>query len=227
MREFFAANPSLQDEVLTYLARDARNAGLVMALAGNSLGRAGAAEVPTWQTTLLAALVERGEFGRARDLWLKIAGLRNASFGLFNPQFAKLNAPAPFNWTLSSGDFGVAEAIAAGGLQIVYYGRTDANLATQLLLLSPGSYELRMTVVRQADTQESSGLSWSLSCRPGEREILKLPISGSGAPQRVTGEFTVPANCPAQLLKLAGAAQELAASEQAVITDLALVRGKR
>jgi hypothetical protein len=142
LRQLFAADPVLQGEVLAYLARDARNADLVVALAGASLGRAGAAaDAPLWQSTLLAALVEKGEFLRARNLWLKIAGLRSAPLGLFNPQFAKLNAPAPFNWTLSSGDFGVAEPVAPGGLQVIYYGRADAGLASQLLVLPPGSYE--------------------------------------------------------------------------------------
>jgi hypothetical protein len=45
--------------------------------------------------------------------------------------------------------------------------------------------------------------------------------------KRIRGAFTVPTNCPAQLLQLSGAAREFTASEQAVITDLELVRSKR
>lgn len=222
LRRMFAANRELRDGVLASLASDADNVELVMALAGRELGN-DPADAPPWQADLIKSLVARGEFTRAHALWLKISGLSGSRRGLFNPQFAKLSPPPPFNWSLASGDFGVAEPGASGGLQIIYYGRADAEFATQLLLLPPGPYELRMQITRGAETALPSGLTWSLTCQ-GAQRLLQLPVAGrAGISRALVGRFTVPANCPAQLLKLSGTAREFAESEQAMIDNLQLI----
>jgi hypothetical protein len=222
----FAANPALGDEVLAELARDASNARLVIALAGRAVSAGGA--VPEWQTQLLRSLIERGDFTQAHALWSRFSGLRSVRVNLFNPQFAKVNAPAPFNWTLGAGKFGVAEAAPGGKLQVIYYGRDDAEFASQLLLLSPGAYELRMRVAREGASGEASGLSWRLSCQPADKLLLVLPFtSADSRTGALAGGFTVPANCPAQQLSLSGASREFAKSEQVVVQNLQLVRGIR
>jgi hypothetical protein len=228
LRTLFAANPGLGEQVLAFLARDAANADLVVTLAGEEAVRPAAAGAPTWQAPLIAALLAKEDFARAHALWARIAGLRQPPSGLFNPRFAKLDAPGPFNWTLASGDVGVAEAVAPGGLQILYYGRANADFATQLLLLAPGTYELRMAVARQADTGNPSGLAWSLTCPRGGLDLMKLPLGTAVGPATpLSARFTVPAGCPSHWLKLSGTARDFAASEQAVITDLHLTERAR
>jgi hypothetical protein len=224
LRHIFAGNPDLRDGVLTALASDADNASLLMALAGRDDSRGRTEAPPEWQAVLLKSMVARGDFTKARALWSHLSKVRADRTGLFNPRFAKIAAPAPFNWSLQSGDFGVAEATATGGLQIIYYGRTDAEFASQLLLLAPGSYDLRMRVMRDAQPDQSSGLAWTLTCQPTSQHLLALPFTGSGgAEQRWSGRFTVPANCPGVLLALRGTAHEFAQSEQATVDQLQLI----
>lgn len=224
LRRMFAGNRELRDGVLAALASDANNAGLVLALAGSDVGRSSSEVAPAWQGALLKSLVARGDFAQAHALWSRFSGVHPGRTGLFNPQFARLSAPAPFNWSLLSSDFGVAEPAAPGGLQIIYYGRADAELASQLLLLAPGAYELRMQVTRDAENEQPSGLAWSLSCQPGTQRLLALPLVGrAGVARSMIGRFTVPANCPAQLLSLSGSARDFAESEQTVIANLKLI----
>jgi hypothetical protein len=154
--------------------------------------------------------------------------LPGGSKGLFNPQFAKLPAPAPFNWTLGSGQFGVAEPAGAGDLRILYYGRDDGQFASQQMLLKPGPYYLTMTISREGAPGETSGLSWSLTCLPDNRPLLNLPLAKANPRNgALGGEFSVTAECPSQLLTLNGVAREFAESEQVTISNLQLVRGVR
>ena len=226
LRQMFAANPGLGDGVMAELARDASNASLLMELAGDEVGTDKAA-IPDWQARLVASLIERGDYAEARALWLRMSGLRVGTDGLFNPQFARLAAPAPFNWTLASGKFGVAEPLPSGKLQLIYYGRDNAEFATQLLMLAPGPYELTMQVRREGAGDGPSHLGWTLTCQPGKRRLLDLPLAKADAAGALAGRFTVPADCPAQWLVLGAVAPEFARSEQVTISNLKLTRGGR
>lgn len=219
----FATDPELRDMVLATLARDAGNTRLILKLAADEIGKSDPSVAPNWQAILLTSLVERGDYPTARALWLRISGLQVTPAGLFNPQFASLPAPAPFNWTFGSGDFGVAEP-ASGGLQLLYYGRVNALFATQTLLLAPGGYELRMKVVRDGGGEGNSGLAWTINCLPAGKAVLALPLGGAGAGQAITGRLTIPAGCAAQQIKLSGTARDLAKSEQVTLSKLELVR---
>lgn len=224
LRRIFAGNRELRDGVLVALASDANNAGLVLALAGSDEERLNSDVAPAWQGPMLKPLVARGDFAQAHALWSRISGSPPGRTGLFNPQFAKLSAPPPFNWSLFSGDFGLAEPAPAGGLQIIYYGRADAEFASQLLLLAPGTYELRMQVTRDAENEQPSGLAWLLTCQPRSQRLLALPVVGrAGIARPLSGRFTVPVNCPAQLLSLSGSARDVAESEQVLIANLQLI----
>ena len=224
LRKMFAGDRRLRDAVLAVLARDVDNYRLIIALAGDDIGTGEPPVAPVWQGQLLRALIERGDFSRAHALWLRISGLRTAPAGLFNPQFARLAAPAPFNWSFGSGDFGFAEPAARGGLQIIYYGRANAQFASQTLLLAPGTYELRMRVTRDSDGDEDSGLAWSVACSTGN-VLATIPLGAiEGAALPLAGQFVVPAGCKAQTIRLAGTMRDYASSEQVTINDLQLVR---
>jgi tetratricopeptide (TPR) repeat protein len=227
LQKLFAQDPGLAGQVLLELARDASNARLVMSLAGPGFG-AEAGEVPAWQTQLLRSLIGSGEFAQAHALWRRMSGVREGSRGLFNPQFEKIAAPAPFNWTFGSGKFGVAEPAPAGKMRVMYYGRDDADFANQLLLLPPGTYELRMQVSWENRSADSSGLSWKLTCSPVGGLLLGLPLEKADRRSGLlNGRFTVPANCPAQQLSLVGVAPELPAAEQVTVSNLWLIGGGR
>ena len=225
LRRIFAANPELGDLVLVELARDASNAALVIDLAADGVD-AGKGTAPPWQAALIRSLIERGDYAKAHALWRRVSGVRATQPALFNPNFARNDALAPFNWTLGSGAFGVAEPIESGGLQLIYYGRDNAQFAWQLLLLRPGSYELSMRVKRDSPNGDPSLLGWTVTCQPGTRQLLDLPIANADKGDGVlAGRFTVPANCPSQLLVLGGSAREFARTEQATISSLQLAGG--
>ncbi len=226
LRKIFETNPTLGNQVMAELARDASNADLLIDLAGKDFDL-NSAEVPPWQSQLIRSLLERGNYAKARALWLKISGLRQVP-GLFNPEFAITSAPAPFNWTFGSGNFGVAEPAASGKLQVIYYGRDDGQFASQLLLLPPGSYELRMQIKRDGASEKASGLTWTLSCQPGAKRLLSLALANADSRTgALVGLFTVSADCPSQKLVLNGISREFAGSEQVMISNLQLVGGLR
>ena len=219
LKRLFAGNPALAEQVLVFLARDAANADLVIALAGDRAAAPGT-PAPAWHGPLLGALVERGDYGRAYAYWRRLNAIGGPRAALFNPQFTASAAPPPFNWTLSSGDFGVAEALGPGGLQVIYYGRSNGEFAAQTLLLDPGNYVLAMQVEREGNPGAPSGLAWTVECARGARRLLTLPLGV----MPLAGRFTVPAACAAQRLRLVGTARDGTASEQARIRGLRLDR---
>ena len=178
----------------------------------------GASDAPAWQSILLNTLIERGEFARARELWMRISGIQSQDPPrVVNHLFAKISAPPPFNWTFSSGSSGVAEPAGSGKLNDIFYGRENAALASQLLVLPSGRYRIQMEA--SGDNEGSSGLEWSVTCVPSQAKLTSLPLKGATlAGVRLGAEFTVPAeSCPAQWLKLTGTAKEIAKSEQVTI----------
>lgn len=192
VKALFTRRPDLRDPVLTLLAADPRLEGRIMALAGP---RGGAER---WPAILIGALVADGQFRRARELWTMAAGLRTARpDGLVDPGFESLTLPAPFGWTLGSRT-GLAEAIGRGQLRATAFGRDEGVVAAQMLTLPGGRYRLSLQVREGSGDPES--LSWTVTCLPGLRILLRLPGQTSIGP--IASEFEVPAGCPAQQLEL-------------------------
>lgn len=207
--------PELTPFVLDTLAQDPTNADLVVGLAGPGPYPREAAT--GWQAVLLRKLVDDGQYAKAHVLWRRLAGAPPGQL-LFNPGFRDLAAPPPFNWTFLSGAGGVAEPAPDNRLQIIYYGRENAGLAQQLLLLSPGRYDLAFSAAGDAG---SGGVRWSLRCLPDDRPILELPVK----PGANAGSFVIPASgCPAQWLDLRGVAADPPRPAELSLSALRLTR---
>ena len=131
LRAFFAQYPRLEPYVLGLLATDPANADLVLALATVPKPN------PDWRGTLVSSLASAGQYSKAFATWARLSGVRSRP-ALFNPGFADLAAPPPFNWTFPLTTEGVAEPNGKGGVEVLYYGRTKAVLASQLLILPRG-----------------------------------------------------------------------------------------
>ena len=124
---------------------------------------------------------------------------KNDSRGtLFNPGFAKSTVPPPFNWNFATAG-GVVEPAGGNRLQVIYFGRDEAALAGQLLLLAPGRYRLSMDI--SDPPGEGGEIAWSLTCVPGKDALFRLPIERKGP---LAVGFTVPQGCAAQRLELSG-----------------------
>lgn len=210
LRAFFAKNPRVEAGILTLLATDAANAGLVLSLASGRRGE------PDWRPPLVSSLALAGRYARARALWTQFYRLRQPP-DLFNPAFAETAASPPFNWNFPQTGEGVAEPDGRGGLDILYYGRSNAVLASQLLVLPPGRY--RFTAVT-AGSDGEPGVRWTARCADSQQPLLALGVK----PGTVAGEFSVPPNCRAQWLDLQGVAGDLPQVTELTIRGLRLVR---
>ena len=167
---------------------------------------------------MIQSLIGAGDYAGAEALWSRIAGVAKRGL-LFNPQFRVSSAPPPYNWTFSTGSSGVAEPSGSGGLDVIYYGRADVTLASQLLRLAPGRYRLAMRV---DGPSRASGLAWTILCVPSKKALLQLPL-GTVGKGPVAGAFAVPAaDCPAQAIELRGSPASSAATEQFTIFNLAI-----
>lgn len=215
LRRFFELSPATRDRTLSFLAEDARNAPLVLALAPEP--RPGAPKAD-WHGRMIQSMVTAGDYAGAHALWRRISGVAQGGL-LYNPQFRETSAPPPFNWQFASGASGVAEPSGGGGLDVIYYGREEVALATQLLRLAPGRYRLAMRV---EGALRASGLAWGVVCVPGNGALLRLPI-GANTKGAVAGAFAVPAaGCPVQVLELRGRPGESSQTAQLTIFDLKL-----
>lgn len=213
LRAFFAKYPRAEASVLSILATDPANADLVLALASNVRD-----PDPDWRGILVSVLARAGQYQKAYAIWARLSGVR-ATGGVFNPGFDDLPAPAPFNWHFPPVSEGVAEPDGKGGLGVLYYGRANAVLASQLLLLPPGKYRIGMSV----DGAGGEGaIHWILRCGQEQKAFVDLPLR-AGA---VAGNFDVPDGCQAQWLELQGIAGETPAVTELTIRGLRLERGR-
>jgi hypothetical protein len=217
LRHLFQASPQLEPVVLSALANDARNAKLVLALWGRRNRRADPAAAE-WQAKLISKLVEQAQFGSAYAVWRLVTGVGDSRGTLFNPGFTNSTEPPPFNWKLAT-DGGVVEPTGGDRLQVIYFGRNDAVLAEQLLLLGPGRYQLSMDI--SDPPGEGGSIAWSLGCVPGNTAIFRLPIERKG---RLAVSFQVPPGCAAQRLQLSGTPGDFPQSQDFSIGKFSLTK---
>lgn len=217
-----ARNPSLRDTVLARLAAVGADPNLVLTLAAQSGSGGNPANPPEWQHVLLGKLVGAGQIARARKVWLaSIGGGAVPADGVYDGAFRGAPGAAPFNWELVTDAEGVAERVSPPALQVDYYGRNPALVARQLLQLAPGAYRLQFRADGAAKG-EGSRLEWTVGCVGAPAPLLKLPLKDIvSAPRTLAAPFTVPnAGCAAQWLRLDGIPGDVAADQEARISDL-------
>jgi len=122
-----------------------------------------------------------------------------------DPQFAMhLEAPTPFDWVISN-DASVSASIdtEAGKsyLNFVAPSSVGGSVVQQMQFLLPGRYQIE-GLSRGIDQPSDSTPYWSLSCWRG-RELGQVVVPSSGTAEgRFSGMFSVPADCPVQMLTL-------------------------
>lgn len=108
-------------------------------------------------------------------------------------------ALTPLEWEMS-GEVGHGAEFTEGGLRLYADSSSGGPVARQLLTLPPGTYQLQTTgYARSADPY--GGADWIIDCAepaPAHLLTLRLPTS----PGSVGGEFSVPAGCTGQWLRL-------------------------
>lgn len=215
LRAVFRSEPMLEESTLSVLATDAANADLVLALADPR--RRGPSS--PWLQPLLASLSNAGQHAKARQIWAQISGVQLGPGALlYDPRFADGRAPPPFNWSLTSSTLGLAERQPGGGLHVIYYGQEDGPLASQVLILRPGSYRFVAQVVGGASGV--ARLEWRLVCATNNSAIAWSPLHAA-----VRGwAFEVPSACAAQRLELFGSSSDTPQQADLVIRSVSLTR---
>jgi hypothetical protein len=209
-------HPQLEPVLLNSLSTDAANTDLILSLWS---GRGGE-EARIWQNNLLAQLVESGRYDLARQTWARFTGIAVEPGKLFDPEFGRQAMP-PFGWNFASGPAGVAESEGNGRLHILFYGRDNAVLASQLLTLKPGRYGMSMKV--DTSGSPSKSLQWTVSCLPAASQIAAMSLDRAGS---ISGSFTVPPDCRAQRLELRGTSPEFPEQSDVTISQFSLEAGQ-
>lgn len=155
-------------------------------------------------------LVAEGQFTRAA----KLAKRDYQNQLVANGGFETAIGSSPFDWKLTS-DFDLGAAVSSQGktgpdlqpgrsgeLQIDAAAGRGGEIASQLLLLSPGRY--RLTADWSAAASDAGGSAfWTVTCATGEKQvILTIDVTKTNQQNR-DAEFDVAgAGCPAQRLSL-------------------------
>jgi HAMP domain-containing protein len=215
MRALFRSQPTVEDDVLAVLAQDSRNVDAVLAVADP----AHRTPASRWLPVLLQSLVSSGDYQQARAIWGSIGRGRPGDQLLYDATFSSPQPPPPFNWSLASSTLGLAERQPGKRLHLIFYGNEDGVLASELVLLPAGTYQLQMQVVGAPVHPES--LRWSIRCDKSQE-----PVASVGLDQvaRRGWTFEIPANCPAQWLELSGRSGDIAQQSDVTITGLSLTR---
>lgn len=225
--EALRPDANLREGVLEQLALNKADPEIILRLAASGPRPSAQKDVPVWQGRMLMTLVERGQIGRARTVWADLAGVdvKRLGTGVYDGAFRGEPGPPPFNWRFLESSAGVAEPTRAPALQVEYYGRANAELASQLLQLDPGRHLLSMTVSGNAPSA-GGNVVWSLFCLGGKTPIAVLPVEEiSYTTKRLAVGFSVPANCPAQWLRLTGTPAEFPAAHSITVADLRIGKG--
>ncbi len=220
----------LMDRVLEHLVQQHANPALVLSLAGRSGSLMRGDDTSLWRRRLLTALVIRGEFERARSIWRRFNRIPEggAPALLYDPRFENLPGGPPFDWELNATTNGYSGFAPGPSLEVEYYGRENADLASQLLTLSPGTYRLAFQVRRDGEATGGQ-LAWRVACHGSNSPLLDLRLAEiAEAPRAQGASFTVPpANCNAQWIRLVGIAGEVPGDLSVSISRLSLQRINR
>lgn len=213
LRSAFRANPGLAEPTFDALSADIQTVPSLLALASPS------AFTPTasWMPRLLDTLINAGQYDQARSIWARTGRIRTSGL-LHDRGFTDRSSLPPFNWSLTSNSVGLAERQPGGRLHVLYYGQEDGTLATQLLILRPGTY--RFSYKALGGRSGEGALTWSVWCDKANAPLNSVGVEPGGDQGM---QFTVPANCPAQWLRLSGASDDIAQQIDLAMSDLNLV----
>jgi len=222
LAQMFRLHPGLKPAILSQLSDEAGNADLVLRL--SRAGKEPSSEPPVWAARLIESLLNAGQYAKAREVWAKISNVPVSTLAqtpIFDNQFRGSHLSPPFNWSFPPSGSGVAEPAGDGTLHITFYGRDNAVLAGQTLLLKPGSYRLSFNVF---DPVDASTVSWTIACRPSGQKLVGLPLGKGATGRKMSATFDVPSDCPAQQLQLTGLAPEFPETVDVTIGGLDLSR---
>jgi hypothetical protein len=157
-------------------------------------------------------MVKKSRSREAFELWKRFSKEKEVLFG----NFRRVKG-SPFHWRLTESAEGAA-TINGRQLQLEHFGRVEIALASKLLILPAGSYQVSFQV--DSATSGASGIHWILTCLPAGRVLAEAPLNtraGVGSFQ-----FQVQPDCEAERLELKGLSQMYPAEVAASLSSLRL-----
>lgn len=222
VRQTLALDPGLEDSLLITLARNNTEPRILLELASPNALRA-AGRPGGWGQALVTSLVTQGRFQTGREMWTRLFRIppQAARQPLYDPGFNVAQGSPPFGWDFAGGTAGAATP-RGGQLNVDYYGRNNAILVSQLLVLPPGPYSFAYTVAGSS----GPGLSWTIRCaegaQPASLAAIALPTAGPAA-KRHRVSFVVPSSgCRAQWIRLEGESAEFPEPVNVTLSQLDL-----
>ena len=183
----------------TYLAPPVTNVARLLRLHPN----APAAEAMEVRSVVLARLVRDGAYRQAVDYYRSLSRPGNKAL-VRDGGFASNSFLPPFEWAFAAEDGLAGEAAPGGGLRFSASPGSSGPVASQLLMLAPGRYELGSEAGFTFSASDGRA-EWRLACAPPEGTQLSTAgfqqsPRGAGTARAV---FEVPPNrCAAQTLSL-------------------------
>jgi hypothetical protein len=216
IRSLFKSDPAIVEPALEAIATNSDGVGALLFLADSEHRKPDS----RWLPILLQSMIADGQHARAREVWAAIATPGRAPRDLlYDSTFSSPEAPPPFNWKLTASPLGLAER-DAHKLHVIFYGEQDGVLASQLLLLPPGSY--RFSLTRSRDGLHPELLRWSMRCDKSPNTLASATLE-----QAARGwSFAIPADCRAQWLELSGQSGDVAQQADVTIGPVTLVLEK-
>lgn len=215
----------LMDQILTRLVARGASTDIILSLARPRLASYSLSSPPAWQHQLVESRIAAGDFENAQTLWRMFNRLSLAPDQIYNPPFGPHGPTPPFGWDLKADDSGVAEATADGALDVVYFGRGDAELARRIVLLRPGTYRLQL-IASSNDQAGGSHLAWRVACAASGTALADLSLDRlASGPARLAAAFNVPNGCGALWLRLVGEAGDFPTRRELRISNFTVTRG--
>ena len=216
----------LRGRVMFRLALRRADPELLVYLAQNMRGLARDENERQWIGQFARQVANRIGSDTARDVWAELHDVDGRATGksVLDPDFASISGTPPFGWDVGRSALGNSE-ISDGALDVLYYGRREGSLASQLLLLESGDY--RLTIEGDsADSDQPDALSWQVSCTEGDEILLSMTVTEIAESSGRPVEFSVPAeNCAAQELQLVGTPSSEGRRQSASFESLRIERG--
>jgi hypothetical protein len=230
LASILAGNPGWRSDFFDVARQQSGSPSDALALLNLVRERKPGGDISLERGLYLHRLVQAGDYSRARALWLASlpAQERPHHALLFNGAFRPIAAAAPFAWTFRQEAAGRAEMVSAGAntpyLDVLYFGGSNAIMAEQTLALAPGRY--RLSQLAKSDEGIRSGeIYWSLSCLSNDAELARLNVANLRPAFRPSAiDFTVPAGCPGQRLRLMAQPGDIAAEVRAQLARLEVTR---
>jgi tetratricopeptide (TPR) repeat protein len=161
-------------------------------------------------------LATSGQYREAKAEWINARKGDSNLFRtlVFDGDFAAHAGGGPFSWRFEANEAGSARAAGKNGrsskLEAFYFGSSRIVLASQLLVLPPGNFEILLRGQLLSRTG-GGALAWSISCLPNRSELARITLDTVNEREQTLGRpFAVPSdNCAGQHLELIGEPGEL------------------